>query len=183
MADIAKKAAAKPAASKTTAPRKTRAPAKPTDPAPEPAPAARSARKAPTGDGTAVIRFEKSDHRGRVRGAVNGQKFEFPVDKDVTVTAAQLGALRDSNRTFTTVTPLAGEGADEGSSAPSTLHGTAFRADAGPAEENPAISEDGKDQTHDLRQIPDAALTSGADQQTSQEQAEGANGAGDSAAG
>lgn len=181
----AKPAAAKKAATSTTSPRKTPAPKKASDPAPEPASAtaaASSTAEAPA-EGTAVIRFEKDKHRGRVRGAVNGQSFDFPVGSDVTVNAAQLSVLTDSGKSFTTVTPLAGVDADEGSSASTTAEHTATRlsapnegADGKPTQQ---VGEDGEPlPPHELRQITDADLTSGADQKASQEQAEGEGGDG-----
>ena len=110
-----------------------------------PAAARDSARSADTprktAHGTAVIKFDKTFHGGRVRGAVNGQQFDFPVDTEVTVTAAQLEALNNSGARFSTVTPLAGEGADEGSSASSTVESTATRLEP-PTQ--PQVDEDGK---------------------------------------
>lgn len=95
----------------------------------------------PQGDNTAVIRFDGKTHRCKIRGAVNGQRYEFPVDKDVTVTGEQLQALRDTNVSFDLKSPLAGEDADEGSSASSTETGTAIRAEP-PAEAiNPALEQ------------------------------------------
>lgn len=89
---------------------------------------------------TATIKIEKDNatHRGVVRGAHNGKKFELPVGKEIEVTEGQLNALRDSRVDFTTVSPLAGEDADEGSSASSTVTGTAFRAETND-EENKAL--------------------------------------------
>jgi hypothetical protein len=119
---------------------------------------------------TAVIKFDKDKHGGVVRGGVNGQRFEFPVNTDVTVTEDQLNALRDSGATFSTVTPLAGEGADEGSSASSVLTGTATRLEA--PRPLPTEGKDGEPAAvPELRQITDKELTGGADQQASQDQA------------
>lgn len=105
--------------------------------------------------GTAVIKFDKDHHGGRVRGAVNGQKFDLPVDSDVTVTEDQLNALNDSGAKFTVVTPLGGdEGAGEGSSAPSTtIEGSATRLE-------PVVEGEGEGQAPApvLQQVTDKEL-------------------------
>ncbi len=122
--------------------------------------------------GTATVRFSKEKYGGVVRGAVNGQRFEFPVDKDVQVTAAQIEALNNSGATFTTVSPLAGEGAGEGSSAPSILENTATRLfPAGQTDDAPKVDADGNPlATPELRQLTDKELVDGS-QEASKEQA------------
>lgn len=117
---------------------------------------------------TATIRFDKDKHGGTVRGAVNGQAFEFPVDTDVEVTAAQLEALTQSNSTFTTVKPL-DEDADVGSSASSTLEGTAMRLEEPPA--TPKDEDGNPAPTPELSQRTDEELTQQS-QQASKDQAE-----------
>ncbi|MGH6783600.1 MAG: hypothetical protein ACREBP_03150 [Sphingomicrobium sp.] len=138
----------------------------------KPRPAAARATTSATTEGkagTATINISKEKHGGTVRGAINGQKFELPVGKDVQVTEGQLNALRDSHVEFTTVTPLAGAGADEGSSASAELQGTATRLE--PAA--PKLDAEGKPiAAPELRQITDKELTDGTDQKTSKEQAE-----------
>lgn len=143
------------AATKTSKPA---APKKATAPAAKPA-AAKSEAKA-KGPATATIKFDKTHHGGKVRGAVNGQRFEFDVGKDVQVTAAQLSALQDSGAKFEIVTPLAGEDADEGSSASSTLTGTATRAE----EPKPgATGADGElKDPPELKQTPDSEIKTAA---------------------
>ncbi len=140
-----------------------------------PRPAAAKADAAPTtaakaADGFATIKIDKDKHGAVVRGAVNGQPFEFKTGSDIPVTEAQLGALTDSHIEFTTVSPPAGVDADEGSSASTTVSGTAIRAE----EPNlPKVGEDGKPlETPELRQITDKELTEGADQTTSKESVE-----------
>lgn len=175
MAKAASKSAKKPAAPKAAkAPSKAPAPAA-TDRQPAAqsvAPAAAKPQK-----GIATVTFDKTHHGGKVRGAVNGQRFEFDVGTPVKVTEAQLNVLRDSNAVFTIETPLAGEAADEGSSAASREIGhTAIRGEDAETEKNPGIDEDGKPlPPPELRQIGDAALTGGADQAASEAQAEGSN--------
>jgi hypothetical protein len=111
---------------------------------------------------TATIRFDGKTHRGNVRGGVNGQHFSLPVDQDVSVTAAQLQMLRDSGTKFEIVSPLAGEDADEGSSASSTVEGTAVRAEPPASNEadNPALKQG------------DATLSQRTDEELKQIQAE-----------
>lgn len=115
----------------TKAPKAAKAPAAKAE-----APAAAKA----SAPGTATIKFDKAHHGGTVRGGVNGQRFEYPVDKEVTVSAEQLEALNNSGAKFDTISPLAGEGADEGSSAPSTVTHTALRVEV-PTQ--PKLDEDG----------------------------------------
>lgn len=104
---------------------------------------------------TATIKIEKDNpsHRGVVRGAVNGQRFELEVGKEVQVTRAQMAALKDSRVEFTTVTPFAGEDADEGSSASSTVTGTAIRAEP-PERVNEGLAQG----DHELSQRTDEEL-------------------------
>lgn len=136
-----------------------------------PAAAPKAAAKAP--ENGAVINIDKI-HGNVVRGAVNGQRFELPVGKDTPVSEAILNNLRNSHVDFSIVTPPAGEGADEGSSAPSTVEHTAIRAEDAPA--GAPTDEDGNLlDPPELRQIPDADLTDGADQRASAEQAETAD--------
>lgn len=149
-----KPAAAKPAAAKAPA-------------AKAPATAAASDDKPQAG--VATVTFDKDKHGGNVRGAVNGQPFSFAVGKPVQVTEAQLEVLTNSGATFTVNTPLAGVGADEGSSASTTLTGTAIRLGAEDGTSNAA--ETGQ-ATPELRQITDKELTGGADQAASEEQAD-----------
>ncbi len=133
-------------------------------------PAADKADTAKPASGMATINIDKAKHGAVVRGAVNGQPFEFKTGSDIPVTAAQLGALTDSHIEFSTVTPPAGVDADEGSSASTTVSGTAIRAE----EPNlPKVDEDGNPlPTPELRQITDEELTGGADQRTSKESVE-----------
>lgn len=158
------------AATKTTAPKKRAAPkaaAAPTAAAtPKPADSIGKTEAAPAKD-TATIKFDKTHHGGRVRGAVNGQKFDLPVGVDVQVTAAQLEALQASDAKFEIVTPLAGEDADEGSSASSTLTGTATRLE--PAAQATAPDGELKDPP-ELKQTTDEELLKGG-QQANAEQA------------
>lgn len=155
----------KPAAPRAVAP----APAPKAAPAPTPA---KAASKAP--EGGAVIHIDKVKHGGAVRGAVNGQRYELPVGSDVPVSEAILNSLRDSHVEFSIVTPPAGEAADEGSSAASTVEHTAIRGEDPVA--GAPTDEDGKLlDPPELRQIPDAELTNGADQRASEEQAETAD--------
>lgn len=169
----------KTAAPKTAAEVKTPAAPRPAAasvaPAEPKAPARAAAKKGPDHPaGTAIINIDKVKHGGAVRGAVNGQKFELPVGSDVTVTEAVLNNLRDSHVEFSTVSPLAGEDADEGSSASSTVTGTALRAE--PVTDPAPRDEDGNPlPPPELRQITDKELTGGADQEASQEQAETAD--------
>ena len=120
-------------------------------------------------NGMATINFDKAAHGGVVRGAVNGQAFEFPVDSDVQVNKEQLEALNNSGATFKTVTPLAGEGAAEGSAASSTVS-------ANPIPLDPVVPKTDADgnplPVPELRQITDKELTGGADQQASKDSAE-----------
>jgi hypothetical protein len=120
MTDTAKKPATK------------RAPAKkaPAAKAEKPAPA--KPKKAAPSEG-AVIRLNPRHHRCPVRGNANGQRFEVPLGKDVTVSDAVLEALTNSHARFDIVSlpDTAGEGADEGSSAPSTSDESAPPANEG----------------------------------------------------
>jgi len=111
----------------------------------------------PQGENTAVIKFDGKTHRNIIRGAVNGQRYEFPVDTDVTVTGEQLQSLRESNVSFDIVSPLAGEDADEGSSASSTEKGTAIRAEPPPQAVNPALDVG----VPELSQRTDAEIANG----------------------
>lgn len=120
---------------------------------------------------TATIKFDKDKHGGTVRGAVNGRRFEFPVDKDVQVTADQLEALNESHATFTTIKPL-DEDADEGSSASSTATGTAIRLGEEDGTLTPVPNEG---QPTELSQRTDEELTQEG-QKVSQAQAEGGEG-------
>jgi hypothetical protein len=121
---------AKPATTKKAAAPRRKAAAAKTDAAPRTAAASAETTVAKSsGPATATIRIDKVRHGGKVRGAVNGQRFELAVGSDVQVTEAQLNALRDSHVEFETITPLptGSVGAAEGSAAPSTLEGTATR--------------------------------------------------------
>lgn len=119
---------------------------------------------------TATINLDKGVHGGTVEGAVNGQRFSVEVGSDQQVTAEQLEALNNSHAVFSTVSPLAGEDAAEGSAASSTVEGTAFRLDI-PTPRN--VDADGNLlPAPELRQITDKELTEGADQRTSKDSVE-----------
>jgi hypothetical protein len=136
--------------------------------------AKKSAAKS-SGPATATIKFDKVQHGGVVRGAVNGQKFEFPVDKEVQVTAAQLAVLNDSHAKYETISPLAGEDADEGSSASSTIGGTATRME--PANSGTQVDAEGNlVDPPELRQVTDEELKSGS-QEANADQAKAAENA------
>lgn len=148
---MATKSAASAAAKKSDAPKAEKKAA-------TPAAAKKAAKADAPAKGVATIKIEKGERRGRVRGAVNGQQFDLPVDAEVQVTAAQLTALTNSGVKFSTITPLAGEDADEGSSASSTIGGTATRLDP------PNVAVDGEGEPKDppeLRQVTDEELTKG----------------------
>lgn len=146
---------AKPATKKADAPKAEKKAA--TAATPKPA-ADRGKEPGKPASNTATIKIEKGERRGRVRGAVNGQPFDLPVDQEVQVTAGQLAALNNSGVKFSTITPLAGEDADEGSSASSTVKGTATRLD-------PAAQATGADgelrDPPELKQITDEELLKG----------------------
>lgn len=115
MTDTAKKAAA---------PKKAPAKPKAAKAAPAAKPTPKKAKAAAPTDG-AVIRLIPTNTGGTAcpaRGNANGQPFEIPVGKDVPVNEAVLDALRNSHIRFEIVSlsERVGEGADEGSSAPST---------------------------------------------------------------
>lgn len=154
------------AATKTTKPAAPKAASKPkAAAAPKPAESIGKTEAKPAKD-TATIKFDKTHHGGRVRGAVNGQKFDLPVGVDVQVTAAQLEVLQASDAKFEIVTPLAGEDADEGSSASSTVTGTATRLE--PAAQATAQGE--LKDPPELKQTTDEELLKGG-QQANAEQA------------
>lgn len=94
--------------------------------------AAKAERKAARKAERATIRIERGNYRNlKCRFGVNGKIRELPTGEEVEVTAAELAALEASHVAFETLSPLAGEGAVEGSSAPSTEQPEAPEGKAG----------------------------------------------------
>lgn len=113
---------------------------------------------------TATIKIDKEQHGGKVRGTINGQKFELPVGTDVEVTGEQLSVLSDSNVAFDVVKPL-DEAEDEGSSSASTVEDTAIRLETDQGGEE-SMQQD----TPELSQRTDEELAKDS-QEASKEQA------------
>jgi hypothetical protein len=105
---------------------------------------------------TATINISKDKHGGTVRGAVNGQRFDLEVGKDIPVTEQVLASLDQSHVDYRLVSPLAGEDAGEGSPASSTVESTAIRL------ETPTDGEGANDpdaEPVELQQRTDRELT------------------------
>jgi hypothetical protein len=100
---------------------------------------------------TATVHITDDTHRNFVEGAHNGVRFKVPVGKDVQVNEGAFTALKDSGVKMNVIEPLPGEAVDEGSSAASTLEGTAIRLGGG-ADNN--ITPEGE--PAELSQRPDA---------------------------
>jgi hypothetical protein len=101
---------------------------------------------------TATVHITDDTHRNFVEGAHNGVRFKVPVGKDVQVNEGAFTALKDSGVKMNVIEPLPGEAVDEGSSAASTLEGTATRLLA------PGEGDDGNAgrEVAELSQRPDA---------------------------
>lgn len=116
-----------------------------------------NAKAAESGEATTTIKIEKggtSGRRGFVDVGVNGQISRLKVGEEIPVNEGVLNALSDSGVTFSTIKPLDGAAAGEGSpAADSTIGGTAFRGEEEPPK---SVKPDGE--PAELRQVTDDDL-------------------------
>jgi hypothetical protein len=135
MADATKKTAAaakapaKKAAAKKPAARKAPAALKPAAESTTVAPGAAPVVSGPKAEATATIKLPKGQFQYHdVDVQHNGRHYKLARGKELEVNAGVMDVLKNSDIEFDIITPLAGEDADEGSSASSTLepHETAL---------------------------------------------------------